>query len=82
MSEKHLLDKDSAQAVLAAHLARVEKRDIIFLRLLRSGIKLDENNRKKERPFFYFEAGENDGWYVHRDDNSVMQDPNCVKAAP
>lgn len=79
MTEEQLLDADSAQAALAHFLMKYQKRDIVTLTLVQRGTRFANGESGREVEFFYFVAGENDGWYVHRDDGFIEQDENCIK---
>jgi hypothetical protein len=71
-----IMNADEAQAVLAMHLIQHEMRDIVVLRLQIRGNRLSNGTSGIERPFYYFQVGENDGWYVNADNGSVEQDEN------
>lgn len=72
---------EAAKAALARHLATTYNRTDVTLRLLHTGTRLADGHSGPERDFYYFEAGENDGWYVNADDLSVEHDENCPQSA-
>lgn len=74
-----LLDKDSAQAVLAHYLMVHEKQDIVTLKLQITGKRWATGTTGPDREFFFFIDGNKKGWYVHRDDSSIEPDDSCPK---